>query len=123
MWRVPAVKKISSKFGRRWGKPHEGLDIPAPTGTHFLSTESGKVIYSGRTLPSYGNMVIIDHGNGVHSVYAHANKLFVKKGDRVLKGEVIGKVGSTGKSTGPHLHFEIRKNKKPVDPEPLLSFN
>ena len=68
-------------------------------------------------------MVIINHGDGSHSVYAHAMKLFVKKGQRVSKGEVIGKVGSTGRSSGPHLHFEIRRNKKPIDPESYLVFN
>ena len=123
LWPVPAVKKISSKYGKRWGKRHEGIDIPAPEGTHFLSSANGVVIYSGRGLPSYGNMVVIDHGKGFHSVYAHAKTLFVRKGQTVSKGEVIGQVGSTGRSTGPHLHFEIREEKKPVNPEHYLVFN
>ena len=123
LWPVPAVKKISSKFGKRWGRAHEGIDIAAPLGTHFLASEEGKVIFAGNSLPSYGNMIIIDHGNGVHTVYAHAEKVFVRRGDRVFKGEVIGKVGSTGRSTGPHLHFEIRKQAKALNPEKFLVLN
>jgi murein DD-endopeptidase MepM/ murein hydrolase activator NlpD len=123
LWPVPAIRKISSKFGKRWGRHHEGIDIAAPMGTHFLASKEGKVIYSGNSLPSYGNMIIIDHGSGLHTVYAHARKLFVGRGDRVSKGEVIGKVGSTGRSTGPHLHFEIRKERKPINPEGRLVFN
>lgn len=123
LWPVPAVKKISSKFGKRWGRAHEGIDIAAPKGTHFLASREGRVIYSGSRLPSYGNMVIIDHGNGLHSVYAHANSLFVSRGDRVSRGQVIGKVGSTGRSTGPHLHFEIRKKRKALNPEKFLVIN
>ena len=123
LWPVPAVRKISSKYGARWGRRHEGIDIPAPEGTHFLSSANGVVIYSGIDLPSYGYMIVIDHGQGFHSVYAHAKELFVKKGQSVSKGEVIGRVGSTGRSTGPHLHFEIREKKRPVNPERFLVFN
>lgn len=123
LWPVPLTKKISSKFGKRWGRQHEGIDIAAPRGTHFLAAKSGRVIYAGNQLKTYGNMVIINHGDGSHSVYAHAMELFAKKGQRVSKGEVIGKVGSTGRSSGPHLHFEIRRNKKPINPESYLVFN
>ena len=123
LWPVPLINKISSKFGKRWGRDHEGIDIAAPRGTHFLASKDGKVIYSGDSLKTYGNMVIINHGDGSHTVYAHAMKLFVRKGQRVSKGEVIGKVGSTGRSSGPHLHFEIRRNKVPINPESYLVFN
>lgn len=123
LWPVPLINKISSKFGKRWGRDHEGIDIAAPRGTHFLASKDGKIIYAGNSLKTYGNMVIINHGDGSHTVYAHAMKLFVKKGQRVSKGEVIGKVGSTGRSSGPHLHFEIRRNKVPINPESYLVFN
>ena len=74
---VPASKKISSEFGKRWGKNHEGIDIPAPQGSHFLASEKGRVIFSGNSLKSYGNMLIISHPGEVFTIYAHAKKLFV----------------------------------------------
>ncbi len=116
LWPVPASKKVSSKFGERWGRQHEGIDIPAPQGTHFLAAEAGRVIFSGNSLKSYGNMIIIAHPGQVYTIYAHAKKLFFKKGDNVQRGQVIGQVGSTGRSTGPHLHFEVRVNDRAINP-------
>lgn len=112
IWPLPGHTRISSPYGYRicpyHGKElHPGLDIPAPSGTDVLATASGRVI-TARFHNSLGNYVEIDHGNGIVSRYAHNSKLLVKVGDAVKQGQVISKVGSTGSSTGPHSHFEIR---------------
>jgi murein DD-endopeptidase MepM/ murein hydrolase activator NlpD len=120
-WPVPGYNRISSHFGRRGGKPHEGLDIPAPTGTPIIASESGKVVYSGSGIRGYGNLTIIAHKNGYFSVYAHADENLVKKGQSVRRGQQIALVGNTGRSTGPHLHFEIRKKSKALDPVAYFS--
>ena len=110
----PLMQKmtISSHYGGRkdpfsgqWGR-HQGIDFPAAIGTPILSTESGRVIQAG-VVSGYGNMVEIDHGQGYTSKYAHASELLVGPGQTVKKGQVIAKVGSSGYSTGPHLHFEM----------------
>lgn len=106
----------------RQRKFHEGIDIPAPHGTDIKAAASGKVIYSGKN-GGYGNMIILDHGYGITTLYAHASKLIAKTGHEVSKGQVIAKVGSTGRSTGPHLHFEIRVFGTPVDPMKYLKIN
>ena len=112
---------ISSGFGRRTdpisGRTamHTGLDFAAPPGTPIFAVGAGVVTYSGRN-GAYGNMIEITHGNGYTSRYAHAQRLVAKKGDLVQKGEKIATVGSTGRSTGPHLHLEIRRNGMAVNP-------
>lgn len=116
MWPVPSSQRISSYFGKRWGRHHDGIDIPAQTGTHILSTRSGLVVYAGSDLGGYGKIVVIAHPGGYFSVYAHNHKNYVRKGQKVHQGQVIGQVGSTGRSTGPHLHFEIRHNGKAYNP-------
>jgi murein DD-endopeptidase MepM/ murein hydrolase activator NlpD len=98
---------------------HEGLDFLASTGTPIRAAASGIVIAAERT-PDYGNLVKIDHGSGVETRYAHASKMLVKAGDRVEKGQVIAEVGSTGRSTGSHLHFEVRLNGASLDPRKYL---
>lgn len=98
---------------------HEGVDFMAEVGSPIVAAASGVVVYSAYH-PQYGNMVEIDHGNGLVSRYAHASALLVKAGDAVLKGQRIGLVGSTGRSTGPHLHFEVRQNGAPLNPERFL---
>lgn len=98
---------------------HEGLDFPATKGTPILAAADGIVIASRRT-PAYGNLVKIDHGAGLETRYAHASKLLVKVGERVVKGQKIALVGSTGRSTGPHLHYEIRLNGAALDPRRYL---
>ena len=101
------------------GRNHKGLDIASPRGTHIYAAQSGTVITSGYS-SSYGNHVIIDHGNGYTTLYAHASAKYVSVGEYVEQGEMIAAVGSTGNSTGNHLHFEIRKNGTRVNPAPYL---
>jgi murein DD-endopeptidase MepM/ murein hydrolase activator NlpD len=112
----PARGTITSLYGPRWGKNHYGIDIAAPTGSNVTAFRSGTVVFSGWDSGGYGNLVIIDHGNGLQSYYGHNSQLIVKKGQSVSAGQLIAKVGSTGDSTGPHCHFEVRKNGTPVNP-------
>jgi murein DD-endopeptidase MepM/ murein hydrolase activator NlpD len=98
---------------------HEGIDFPSEVGTPIVAAASGKVIYAG-VHPAYGKMVEIDHGNGLISRYAHSSALFVKEGDLVVRGQRIASVGSSGRSTGPHLHFEVRLNGVPQNPARFL---
>lgn len=120
IWPVPSSKRLSSKFGIRGSRHHDGIDIAAPVGSHILASKSGKVIYAAQKIGGYGKMVIIMHENNVYSVYAHAKKMFVSKGDSVDKGQVIAQVGMTGRTTGPHLHFEIRIGDDPKNPLKFL---
>lgn len=122
-WPVPARKKISSGYGKRWGRKHEGIDIPAPVGSHILAVAGGIVVYAGNDLGGYGNLTVISHGGGIFSVYAHAKVLFTKKGQRVHQGQVIAQVGMTGRTSGPHLHFELRHNSRPLNPAEMLTQN
>lgn len=123
LWPVPYTKYITSPFGPRWGTTHRGIDIAwaGVENQDIVASDSGTVIWAGYDNSGYGNYVIIDHGNGYKTLYGHANSLYVSTGDKVCKGDVIAAVGSTGYSTGPHLHFEIIKNGTKVDPEPYVS--
>ncbi len=111
---------ISSGYGSRWGSFHKGIDFAAPAGTPIYASDSGKVIYSGYNSGGYGNLVIVEHNNGDQTYYAHCSKLYVSVGTSVSKGQHIAGVGTTGDSTGNHLHFEIRKNGNPVNPANYL---
>ncbi|WP_024832254.1 M23 family metallopeptidase [Ruminiclostridium josui] len=124
---IPAKGKITSPFGMR-NHPithiktlHKGVDIDAKTGDPIMAAASGKVIYAGLS-DGYGKHVIIDHGNGFKTIYGHSSKLLVKAGELVKKGQKIALVGSTGKSTGPHLHFEIRIADTAVNPIKYIEF-
>ena len=115
--------KITSHFGIRYDpiyrnvkKMHEGIDFSCATGTNVRATGEGIVIETNRSNRGYGNEVIINHGFGYTTHYAHLSKILVKVGQKVKRGEIIGKVGSTGKSVGPHLHYEVRKNNRPLNP-------
>jgi murein DD-endopeptidase MepM/ murein hydrolase activator NlpD len=125
--RQPSVRLIvTSGFGSRVHpvsrrhSSHEGVDLSAPKGTRILASRSGKVTFAGDA-GGYGLLVIVDHGQGVETRYAHASALLVKVGQTVRAGQTIAKVGNTGTSTAPHLHFEIRRHGRPVDPWPLLA--
>ena len=121
----PASGPITDPFGMRmhpithqW-KMHSGMDIGAPMGSTIVAAAGGRVIYSGWE-GGYGNTIVIDHGGQTSTLYGHCSQLFVSEGQDVQRGQAIGAVGSTGESTGPHLHFEIRINGVPVDPAPRL---
>ncbi len=125
-WPSQASTRISSAFGNRIHpilrvyKMHTGIDIAAPSGTNILAANAGTVISAGWN-NSYGYMVMIDHGGGIVTLYAHSSKLLVSKGTVVARGQSIAKVGSTGRSTGPHLHFEVRVNGVYKNPRDYVS--
>jgi len=117
------LKRVGSYFGWRMDpfykvrKFHEGMDFSAPVGTEIYATGNGTVVVAGRDAQGgYGNQVWIDHGFSYRTVYAHLSRVFVKPGQKILRGQIIGYVGNTGKSTSPHLHYEVRKNGVPVNP-------
>lgn len=124
-WPTPGYKTITSPYGTRLHpilkvyRDHSGIDIGAPKGVYVIATNSGTVVES-RWMGSYGNAVIINHGGGYATLYAHGSELLVNAGETVKRGDPIMKVGSTGMSTGPHLHFEIRINGKTVNPMEYL---
>ncbi|MDO8964963.1 MAG: peptidoglycan DD-metalloendopeptidase family protein [Coriobacteriia bacterium] len=120
-WPTPGYNRVSSSFGYRihpilhYRKMHNGIDISAPSGARIVATGDGNVIFAG-VRGGYGNCTMIDHGDGVVTVYAHQKRIAVRTGQSVSAGQTIGYVGSTGLSTGPHLHFEVRVNGDPVNP-------
>ena len=116
---MPTRGSLSSRFGSRWGSRHEGIDLAAPIGTSVYAADGGVVIWAG-TNGAYGKLVKVDHGGGYVTYYGHLSKYFVEEGDKIYKGQKIAAVGNTGRSTGPHLHFEIRKNGTPVNPLNLV---
>lgn len=127
---LPTVPPIvngphSSNFGARVDpfngelRFHQGIDFPAPSGTAFTAAATG-VVTSAHAVPDFGNLIEIDHGNGLVTRYAHASRMDVREGEMVFKGQAIGLVGSTGRSTGPHLHFEVREHGHALDPERFL---
>lgn len=111
----PSRGGISSRFGMRWGRMHTGVDIAASYGSPVEASDAGKVIFAGWE-SGYGKLIKIDHENGYVTYYGHLSSILVKVGQRVAKGDVIGKVGATGHVTGPHLHFEVRKDGIPQNP-------
>lgn len=114
-FKMPTRGSLTSRYGSRWGRTHEGIDLAAPIGTTVTAADGGVVTWVG-TRGSYGKLIMVDHGGGFVTYYGHLSKYFVSKGDKVYKGQKIAAVGNTGRSTGPHLHFEIRKNGSPVNP-------
>lgn len=121
--------RISSVFGSQRilngvpKSPHNGIDIAVPRGTPVKAMADGKVLLSADNFYYAGNFIIIDHGLGLNSMYLHLSKSFVKKGQTVKKGEVIGKVGTTGRSTGPHLHWSVQWFNKRIDPNTVFVYN
>lgn len=115
----PLSGVVTYRFGPRWGRSHDGIDISASTGTPIHACSKGTVEFIG-WYGGYGNLIIIDHGNGIKTYYGHCSKICVSKGQEVTKDTVVGLVGSTGNSTGPHLHLEIRKNGVVQNPQNYL---
>ena len=123
--RFPAIPVVTSPFGYR-ADPflgrlalHPGVDLAEAYGAEIHAAAAGRVVHAGPA-GGYGNMVEIDHGNGLATRYAHMSETLVEEGQQVDKGAVLGKLGSTGRSTGPHLHYEVRVDGEPVDPERYL---
>lgn len=128
-WPVPGYTRITSQYGMRTHpitgiyKLHTGVDISAPIGANFIAANDGIVIKAGYNT-AYGNMVIIDHGGGIQTLYAHGTEILVNVGDVVKQGTSVLSVGSTGFSTGPHAHFEVRVNGACVEPlDYITSYN
>jgi len=120
-WPVnPHVASVSSSFGsRRGGSWHRGIDLSAPRGTQVRATAGGTVVVAERE-GAYGRTVVIDHGNGYRTRFAHLKKIAVHDGERVKAGEIIGRVGKSGNASGFHLHYEITRDGTPVDPWPFM---
>jgi murein DD-endopeptidase MepM/ murein hydrolase activator NlpD len=123
----PASGEVTSSFGWRnspWGdgrELHPGIDLATSEGTPIVATADGKVVNSGWS-GGYGNIIQIEHGNGIETIYGHNSRILANIGESVRKGQVIAYSGNTGRSTGPHLHYEIRVNGTPVDPMSFLVF-
>ncbi|GAW93173.1 murein hydrolase activator EnvC family protein [Calderihabitans maritimus] len=124
-WPTPGYTRITSDYGWRihpilkTRRFHTGVDIAAPYGSPVVAVEDGIVIYAG-WFGAYGNTVILDHGGGISTMYPHLSSYLVREGQEVRRGQTVGRIGSTGLSTGPHLHFEVRINGDPVNPWPYL---
>lgn len=119
---LPQIGSVTSPFGPRWGRMHQGVDIKLKTGDKVHSCFGGKVRYARYNQGGYGNLVIVRHYNGLESYYAHLSKVAVNTGDIVNAGDLLGYGGSTGHSTGPHLHFEIRYLDNALDPQAVFDF-
>lgn len=107
---------LTQKFNSLKRPPHLGIDLKANLGTAVLSSQSGIVVYAGQKFTGYGKVIIIEHGSHWTSLYSHLNQIKVKLGQKVQQGQIIGTVGSTGRSSGPHLHFEMMYKKRNVNP-------
>jgi len=116
----PIVGPLNSPYGPRRGKFHAGIDIGSPHYQEVVAAADGEVIYANDTKGGLGKAVVLQNGGGLRTVYAHLSIMIAKEGDTVRQGQPIGGVGETGRATGPHLHFEVRKNGTPVNPEDYL---
>lgn len=116
----PIRGKVSREFGIRGTAKHDGIDISARRGAPIKASDSGRVLYSGNEISGYGNIIIIKHEGGFISIYAHNDVNEVAEDMKVKRGQIIGRVGSTGRGSDPHLHFEIRKNNRPINPRLVL---
>ncbi|TKW67687.1 MAG: M23 family metallopeptidase [Paracoccus denitrificans] len=112
---VKSAFRYTSGFGARWGRAHKGIDLAGPVGTAILATGDGTVKFAGRQ-SGYGNVIIVEHALGTETRYAHLSKIRVQAGQKVSRGSQIGDMGNTGRSTGPHLHYEVRVNGEAVNP-------
>jgi murein DD-endopeptidase MepM/ murein hydrolase activator NlpD len=116
----PIVGPINSPFGPRWGKFHAGIDIGSPSYQEVVAALDGEVIFAEATKGALGKAVVLQHGKGLRTVYAHLAIIIAHEGDTIRQGQAIGGVGDTGRATGPHLHFEVRKNGIALNPEEYL---
>ena len=111
---------VTAEFGvARGGGVHQGIDLAAPKGSPVWATADGEVVFAGRG-GRYGRTVVVDHGNGYRTRYAHLKKIETKQGKQVRRGDVVGRVGASGRASGSHLHYEVIRNGVPVDPRPYL---
>lgn len=122
LYHYPYKGNMSSRYGPRRGRPHQGVDLPLKTGDPIYAVFDGKVRYSAYSSSGYGNLVIVRHNNGLETYYAHLSVRDVEAGDWVVAGQQIGQGGSTGRSSGPHLHFEVRYSGQTFDPERIINF-
>ncbi|MDK9694962.1 MAG: LysM peptidoglycan-binding domain-containing M23 family metallopeptidase [Siculibacillus sp.] len=123
-FRWPVRGRIISEYGSKAnGEKNEGINMAVPEGTSVKAADDGEVIYSGNELKGYGNLVLVRHGNGYVTAYAHASELLVNRGDKISRGQIIARAGATGSVSQPQLHFELRKGQKAIDPKPYLASN
>lgn len=121
-YHVPQTGRVTSKFGMRYGRRHQGVDISLPTGTPLYATFDG-VVRVSMAMNGYGHLVVIRHNNGLETFYGHMSRRDVNPGDAVKAGDIIGLSGNTGRSTGPHLHYEIRYDGLALDPQRIIDFS
>lgn len=125
VWEARMTRGFLPKGTKKRRRPHKGIDLAGPRGTAVMSSHDGIVIYAGKEFKGYGKMIMVEslgnsNNSGFATLYGHLDKIVVYEGQKVRQGEVIGALGNTGRSSGPHLHFEIRKLDGPIDPLPLL---
>ena len=120
IWEARMTRGFLPRGTKKRKRPHKGIDLAAPRGTAVMASHEGKVIYTGKGFKGYGKMIMLESPTGWATLYGHLDKIIVSEGMNIKQGEVIGALGNTGRSSGPHLHFEIRKLDGPVDPLPLL---
>jgi murein DD-endopeptidase MepM/ murein hydrolase activator NlpD len=116
----PVQGTMTAQFGMDGKRSHDGIDISAPVGTPIRAADSGKVVYSDNRMSGYGNLIIIEHRDNFFTIYAHNKENLVQEEVVVKQGDIIARVGKTGNATGPHLHFEIRKGSRPLNPVQFL---
>lgn len=120
VWEARMTRGFLPKIARKRKRPHKGIDLAAPRGTAVMASHDGTIIYTGKGFKGYGKMIMIESPDGWATLYGHLDKIIVHEGAKIKQGEVIGALGNTGRSSGPHLHFEIRKLDGPIDPLPYL---
>jgi murein DD-endopeptidase MepM/ murein hydrolase activator NlpD len=116
----PVAAPVGDRYGARGATWHPGIDFPAPAGTRVAAARAGRVVSAGFASDGYGDRIVLAHGQGERTLYAHLSKVLVRRGEWVGAGTVIGRVGATGFATGPHLHFEVIVRGAKIDPAPAM---